>query len=164
MAGTVKCSRCHAKYPDDDEHVRTHFGFNKSNEQFKCCIPCRSNCKARCATYYQEHKNDIAEYHTQYYQTHKNNIAEYQKQYAQRKQDELKHMKATGADNKPQHGKVIVPHFTDITGKKAIRLRYSINGMRYEKNMGYNKIGYDKAREELETWFNENVHSNQRFD
>ena len=137
--GYVKCSACKCVY----ENIKTDFGFDRLGEQYKTCVTCRTKkkeCRDKDLVKAREYDRI---YYKQKHTTHKDSC------------------KATGADNKPQHGKEIVPHFTDITGKKAIRLRYNINGMRYEKSMGYNKIGYEKAREYLEAWFKENVHSNQ---
>ena len=59
MTGTTQRSICHAKYPDDAEHVINHFGYNKTNEQFKCCITWRHTSKARHATYYQNNTDNI---------------------------------------------------------------------------------------------------------
>ena len=50
--------------------------------------------------------------------------------------------------------KDIMPSFLDEKKPKRIRLRYYVNGMKFEKKRGYAKIGYEKAKEELNIWFN----------
>jgi len=52
--------------------------------------------------------------------------------------------------------KEIIPHFDDISGSK-IRLRFYYNGEKYEKKLGYVKIGYEKAKDSLETYFNDKI-------
>ena len=46
--------------------------------------------------------------------------------------------------------KEIKPHFETIESNKTIRLRFNHNGQRFEKNKGYGKIGYNKAKDELD--------------
>ena len=53
--------------------------------------------------------------------------------------------------------KEIIPRFTDIKNKNVIRLKYYHKGEHFVKEKGYAKIGYDKAKEELNIWFNEQV-------
>ena len=51
--------------------------------------------------------------------------------------------------------KEILPHFETIESKTTIRLRFNHKGQRFEKNKSYGKIGYNKAKEELELWFSQ---------
>ena len=37
----IKCSRCHMKFINDDEHIKNDFGYNRLNERYKNCIKCR---------------------------------------------------------------------------------------------------------------------------
>ena len=37
----IKCSRCHMKFINDDEHIKTDFGYNRLNERYKQCVICR---------------------------------------------------------------------------------------------------------------------------
>ena len=37
----IKCAMCKCKYINDDEHIKTDFGYNRLNERFKCCVKCR---------------------------------------------------------------------------------------------------------------------------
>ena len=53
--------------------------------------------------------------------------------------------------------KDIIPKFMDIKNTKTIRLTYYVNGIAFVKKKGYAKIGYEKAKEELDLWFNEEV-------
>ena len=38
----IKCSKCKCKYINDDNHIRTDFGFNRLSERFKTCTKCRN--------------------------------------------------------------------------------------------------------------------------
>ena len=37
----VKCSRCKKKFINDDEHIKTDFGFNRLGVKYKTCVTCR---------------------------------------------------------------------------------------------------------------------------
>ena len=41
----IKCSRCKCKYINDDNHIKTDFGYNRLNEMFKTCVNCRNKTK-----------------------------------------------------------------------------------------------------------------------
>ena len=53
--------------------------------------------------------------------------------------------------------KDIIPKFSDLAKTKILLIRYNVNGMRFGKKRGYAKIGIEKAKEELNTWFNEQI-------
>ena len=53
--------------------------------------------------------------------------------------------------------KEIKPHFDTIESNKTIRLRFYHNGQRFEKNKSYGKIGYNKAKDELDLYFSQKV-------
>ena len=38
---SIKCSRCKMKYPNTDDHIKEHFGYNRLGEQLKTCTKCR---------------------------------------------------------------------------------------------------------------------------
>ena len=38
----IKCSRCHMKFINDDEHIKNDFGYNRLNERYKQCVRCRT--------------------------------------------------------------------------------------------------------------------------
>ena len=38
----LKCSSCKCKYLNEEEHIKTDFGYNRLNERFKCCVKCRN--------------------------------------------------------------------------------------------------------------------------
>ena len=38
----IKCSRCHMKLINDDEHIKNDFGYNRLNERYKQCVRCRT--------------------------------------------------------------------------------------------------------------------------
>ena len=56
MTEYIKCVRCHMKYINDDEHIKTDFGYNRFNERYKQCYTCRS----KKAEYRQAHREEIA--------------------------------------------------------------------------------------------------------
>ena len=33
----MKCSKCKCKYINDDDHIKTDFGYNQLSERFKTC-------------------------------------------------------------------------------------------------------------------------------
>ena len=37
----IKCSSCKCKYINDDEHIKSDFGYNRLEERFKTCVKCR---------------------------------------------------------------------------------------------------------------------------
>ena len=41
MEDTIKCSTCKKRFLNNKEQVELHFGYNRLNERFKCCIRCR---------------------------------------------------------------------------------------------------------------------------
>ena len=53
--------------------------------------------------------------------------------------------------------KELIPHFDDLKTEHKIRLRFYYDKQKYEQKKGYKKIGYDKAKQELETWFNDKI-------
>ena len=53
--------------------------------------------------------------------------------------------------------KETTPHFEDFKATHKIRIRFSYEGQRFEHLKGYKKIGYDKAKQELETWFHDKI-------
>jgi len=59
----IKCSKCKCKYINDDEHLKTDFGFNRLNVRYKCCTKCRERAK----TYYKDNACKIGEYHRRRY-------------------------------------------------------------------------------------------------
>ena len=47
MEDIIKCSTCKKKFLNNKEQVELHFGYNRFNERFKCCIRCRGYGKKR---------------------------------------------------------------------------------------------------------------------
>ena len=47
MEDIIKCSTCKKKFLNNKEQVEIHFGYNRLNERFKCCIRCRGYGKKR---------------------------------------------------------------------------------------------------------------------
>ena len=41
----INCSACKCKYINDNEHIRTDFGYNRLQERYKTCIKCRDTRK-----------------------------------------------------------------------------------------------------------------------
>ena len=42
----IKCSACKSKCINDEEHIRTDFGYNRLNERYKTCVTCRDKSYA----------------------------------------------------------------------------------------------------------------------
>ena len=76
----IKCSKCRCKYINDDEHVKSDFGYNRLEERFKTCVKCRINNRSYSKKYGQDHKEEITEnrreYRKQYYQDNKEHYKE----------------------------------------------------------------------------------------
>ena len=59
MTEYINCSRCHMKFINDDEHIKTDFGCNILNIRYKECVRCRTN-----RTWYREtHRDELREKH-----------------------------------------------------------------------------------------------------
>ena len=157
MTNQIICNRCKHKYDINDDEIKIHFGYNKLNERLKCCVKCRNQCKLQHKQYYQNNMDKIKEYHKLYYQNNKEQIKQYKEEYRQKKNTEKKQMINDNTIDKLVVVKDIMPSFIDLKKKKVIRLKYYINGMVFSKEKGYAKIGYEKTKEELNIWFNEQV-------
>ena len=58
----IKCSKCKCKYINDEEHIKSDFGYNRLNVQYKCCVKCRN--KQKCAYKEEPYKHDyFGRYH-----------------------------------------------------------------------------------------------------
>ena len=161
MTNQIICNRCKHKYDINDDEIKIHFGYNKLNERFKCCVKCRTQCKLQHKQYYQNNIDKLKEYHKEYgkiyYQNNKEQIKQYDKEYRQKKNTEKQQMINDNTIDKLVVVKDIMPSFLDEKKPKRIRLRYYVNAMTFEKKRGYAKIGYDKAKEELNIWFNNEI-------
>jgi hypothetical protein len=60
----VYCSRCKCKYNNDEENLKTDFGYNRLKERYKTCCKCRNKnkqylndnpCKKEYHKDYQQH-------------------------------------------------------------------------------------------------------------
>jgi hypothetical protein len=58
MEEFIKCSKCKCKYINDEEHVKTDFGYNRLGRQYKSCVKCRVKSK----TYYESNASKICDY------------------------------------------------------------------------------------------------------
>ena len=65
----IMCSQCKCKYLNNDEHIKTDFGYTRLNTRFKTCYKCRERrkpaseeTKAKQKQYNEEHKDTIVEY------------------------------------------------------------------------------------------------------
>jgi len=50
----IVCSKCKMKYINDDDNIKTDFGYNRLNERYKKCVKC-GKCNA------EQEKNRKAE-------------------------------------------------------------------------------------------------------
>ena len=57
MEDIIKCSTCKKTFLNNKEQVESHFGYNRLNERFKCCIRCRGYGKKRA----EREKNKASE-------------------------------------------------------------------------------------------------------
>ena len=65
MEEFMKCNKCKCKYINDEEHVKTDFGYSRLGVTYKCCVKCRDRSK----TYYETHASEICDYnHNKYYE------------------------------------------------------------------------------------------------
>ena len=51
----------------------------------------------------------------------------------------------------------IIPHYFNMSNENKIRLTYTHNGVQYQKQLGYVKIGYEKAKLQLEQYFKQEM-------
>eukprot|EP00973_Karenia_brevis_P026424 3646367-Karenia_brevis.AAC.1 len=42
----IKCTNCKCKFINDEEHIKTDFGYNRLNERYKTCVKCRAKQRA----------------------------------------------------------------------------------------------------------------------
>ena len=66
----IKCSRCKCKYINDDNHIKTDFGYNRLNERYKTCLTCRDRHKQ----YVSNNKEQIKDIKHAYWINHKDEI------------------------------------------------------------------------------------------
>ena len=66
----IKCTNCKCKYINDDEHIKTDFGYNRLNERHKTCVKCRERNKRNHNTQHNQERRK------QYYQDNKNRLDE----------------------------------------------------------------------------------------
>ena len=55
----IKCSRCHMKFINDDEHIKTDFGYNRLNIRYKQCVRCRTTSREHAKKYYEANKDKL---------------------------------------------------------------------------------------------------------
>ena len=60
----IKCSKCKCKYINDDEHIKSDFGYNRLNIQYKCCVKCRNKEN----DYYKRNANALCDTKRKYYE------------------------------------------------------------------------------------------------
>ena len=56
----IICSKCHMKFINDDEHIKTDFGYNRLNERYKNCVKCRKYNAEKVALRRAEVKEETA--------------------------------------------------------------------------------------------------------
>ena len=39
---SIVCSKCHMKFINDDEHIKTYFGCTRLNIRYTTCVKCRN--------------------------------------------------------------------------------------------------------------------------
>ena len=73
----IKCSKCKCKYINDDEHIKSDFGYKRLGEVYKSCVKCRD----------KRNQPNIKEYDKQYYENNKEKICEYSRQYKEKQRN-----------------------------------------------------------------------------
>ena len=53
----IVCSKCKMKLFNDDEHIKTDFGYNRLNIRYKQCVKCRTYQ----AEYRGKHREELQE-------------------------------------------------------------------------------------------------------
>jgi hypothetical protein len=84
----IKCGACKCKYINDAEHIKTDFGFNRLEVQYKTCVKCREKKREWNHSYGIRHRAEITErtreYNKQHRQDNKEQYQEWNKQYRER--------------------------------------------------------------------------------
>ena len=86
----IKCSRCKCKYINDDEHIKTDFGYTMLNELNKTC----SRCRGKCKVYNQDNTEKIKQQAHKYWIDNKDEIMKKRQQlqkYADENNGEIKY-------------------------------------------------------------------------
>jgi len=60
----IKCSKCKCKYINDDEHIKSYFGYNRLHVRYRCCVKCRSKGN----NYYKTHASALCDVKRRYYE------------------------------------------------------------------------------------------------
>ena len=83
----ITCSRCHMKFINDDEHIKTDFGYNRLNIMYKQCVRCRT----KRTEYRESHREELNSKQKDYYINDKDKIIQksiaYNKVYQSEKVD-----------------------------------------------------------------------------
>ena len=84
MTELIKCSNCRCKFINDDEHIKSDFGYNRLGERFKCCLKCREKKREQTKSYAETHKEHIQEYNKLYRAERRDCYLQKNKEYRQR--------------------------------------------------------------------------------
>ena len=76
----IKCSKCRMKYINDEEHIKSDFGYTRLNERYKTCVKCRTDRKDNWPKY----KEKATAYSKQFYEDNKEQVLAYQREYNKR--------------------------------------------------------------------------------
>ena len=66
MTEYINCPRCHMKFINDDEHIKTYVGYNRLTIRYKQCVRCRTK-RIECRNNNIEHASEL---HKIYYENH----------------------------------------------------------------------------------------------
>ena len=72
----IKCSRCHMKFINDDEHIKPDFGYNRLNVRYKQCVRCRTSRREHDQKYTQTNRDKIRESQKKYNQQRLNAVVD----------------------------------------------------------------------------------------
>ena len=165
MTEYINCSRCHMKFINDDEHIKTDFGYNRLNIRYKQCVRCRTknteyrnnnieHARKMEKIYYENNKEKQKEYSKTYYDNHKEKVIAQQSE-----KIECSICKSLITRNKMNRHQQ-----TDVCKKKALLLTNSGNNEKNtqlkEKQKEYCKRYYESNKDKVIAQQSEKIECN----
>ena len=82
----IYCSGCNMKYLNNEENIKSDFGYNRLEERYKTCFKCRAKKKI----FHENNKEKIKLEDKTHYEKHKDKLLEYQNIYRDDNKDKFK--------------------------------------------------------------------------
>ena len=162
----IKCSKCRCKYINEEEHIKTDFGYTRLGERFKTCITCRNKRQTVAKVYCEKNKDKIKDYQKCYRGKNKDTLKEYSKENTDKQSYETckfcgfqvltfsmnKHRKS----NKCKQWELLQQR-VDLNNPDILSIDYTKNDepypvyQDYEKTIEYREkyLGYDRNKKTL---------------